>query len=69
MKRTATFAIVILGLLQGPGLLGADWPQFRYDAGRAAASPEKLTEQLHLQWIRELDVPRPAFPSANVALS
>ncbi|MHC4508562.1 MAG: outer membrane protein assembly factor BamB family protein, partial [Planctomycetota bacterium] len=41
---------------------GADWPQFRYDAGRTAASPEELAEQLHLQWIRELGAPRPAFP-------
>lgn len=62
MKRTAIFAIVILGLLQGTGLLGADWPQFRYDAGRTAASEEKLAEQLHLQWIREFPAPRPAFP-------
>jgi len=62
MKRTATFVIVILGLLPGTGLFGADWPQFRHDAGRTAASPEKLAEQLHLHWIRELGAPRPAFP-------
>ncbi len=62
MKRTATFTIVILGLLLGTDLFGADWPQFRYDAGRTAASPEELPEQLHLQWIRELHAPRPAFP-------
>ena len=62
MKRTATFAIVILALLLGTELFGADWPQFRYDAGRTAASPEGLAEQLHLQWIRELHAPRPAFP-------
>ncbi len=61
MKRTATLAIVILGLL-GTTVFGADWPQFRYDAGRTAASPEELPEQLHLQWMRELHTPRPAFP-------
>jgi outer membrane protein assembly factor BamB len=61
MKQTAIFTIVILGLL-GTELFGADWPQFRYDAGRAAASPEELPEQLHLQWMREFHTPRPAFP-------
>jgi len=62
MKRTTELMIVILGLLLGTELLGADWPQFRYDAGRTAASPEELPEKLHLQWIRELGAPRPAFP-------
>ena len=62
MKRTVTFSIMILALLLGTELFGADWPQFRYDAGRTAASPEELAEQLHLQWIRELHAPQPAFP-------
>jgi outer membrane protein assembly factor BamB len=62
MKRTTELVIVILGLLLGTELFGADWPQFRNDAGRTAASPEELPEPLHLQWIRELGAPRPAFP-------
>jgi outer membrane protein assembly factor BamB len=62
MKRTRVYAIVILGLLLGTDVFGADWPQFRYDAGRTASSPEELAEQLRLQWIRELGAPRPAFP-------
>ncbi|MHC4540658.1 MAG: outer membrane protein assembly factor BamB family protein, partial [Planctomycetota bacterium] len=62
MKRTTEFVTVILGLLLGTEVLGADWPQFRHDAGRTAASPEELPRQLHLQWIRELPSPRPAFP-------
>ncbi|MBM83464.1 MAG: hypothetical protein CMJ78_23135 [Planctomycetaceae bacterium] len=32
----------------------ADWPMWRYDAQRSAASPEKLPELLELQWTREL---------------
>lgn len=40
----------------------ADWPQYRYDPGRTAATPEKLPAELHLQWTRELPPPRPAFP-------
>ena len=39
-----------------------DWPQFRFDANRGAASPEKLPTQLHLQWSREFATPSPAFP-------
>ena len=62
MKRTVAFMIVIFGLLFGTELFGADWPQFRYNAGRTAASPEELSEQLYLQWIWEFGAPRPAFP-------
>jgi len=62
MKRTIESIIAIFGLLFGTELLGADWPQFRYDAGRTAACPEELSEQLYLQWIREFAAPRPTFP-------
>jgi len=39
-----------------------DWPQFRYDAGRTAASPDELPAGLHLRWTRTLPAARPAFP-------
>lgn len=29
-----------------------DWPMWRYDAGRSAASPNQLADQLHPQWTR-----------------
>lgn len=32
---------------------GADWPMWRYDANRSAASPAELPAELHLQWKRE----------------
>ena len=41
----------------------ADWPQFRYDANRGAASPQQLAEKLHANWSRQLPAPRPAFPN------
>jgi len=44
---------------------GHDWPMWRYDAGRCAASPEELPEQLHLQWVRELAHQKPAWPSSQ----
>ena len=40
----------------------ADWPMWRYDANRSAASPVELPAQLHLRWRRQLPPPRPAFP-------
>ncbi len=40
----------------------ADWPQFRYDAGRTAAAPIDLPDELQLRWERQMPTPRPAFP-------
>ena len=40
-----------------------DWPAWRYDAGRTAASPLELPAELHLQWERHLPAPRPAYPN------
>lgn len=39
-----------------------DWPTWRYDANRSGATPESLASELHLQWVRDLPAPRPAFP-------
>ena len=39
-----------------------DWPQWRFDAGRTAASPEELPARLSLRWTRQLPPPRPAWP-------
>ena len=41
---------------------GADWPTWRFDAGRTAASPHELPGELHLHWVRELPAPRRAWP-------
>ena len=42
-----------------------DWPQWRYDAGRTAETPEKLQAELHLQWVWQLPPKKPAFPPEN----
>ncbi|MBN2314359.1 MAG: PQQ-binding-like beta-propeller repeat protein, partial [Sedimentisphaerales bacterium] len=47
---------------------GYDWPMWRYDAGRTAATPEELPTPLHLQWTRELAPPRPAWPESEERL-
>ena len=31
----------------------ADWPMWRYDAGRTAASPENLSDRLYLHWVQQ----------------
>jgi len=48
--------------------VGADWPMWRYDAGRTAATPEGLPSELRLQWVRELPAPRPAWPKSQYKL-
>ncbi len=47
----------------GEDLPGArtDWPMWRYDASRSAATPLELPEELHLQWVRELPEPERAW--------
>jgi len=52
---------IVVCLLAAPAWAG-DWPQFRYDAGRTAASPHELPDDLQLRWTRTLPPPRPAFP-------
>ncbi len=42
-----------------------DWPQWRYDAARGAVSPHGLPRKLHLQWVRHLPPPRPAWPASQ----
>ena len=43
---------------------GADWPMWRGDPGRSAASAAALPDSLHVQWIRSSPAARPAWPKA-----
>src|SRR5438046_513528 len=40
----------------------ADWPTYRHDATRSAATAQSLPPKLHLQWMRELPPLKPAWP-------
>jgi len=52
------FSFLALVLLIGVNpVISADWPMWRFDAGRTAATPEELPEQLELLWTRQ-DSPR-----------
>ena len=39
----------------------ADWPAWRFDSGRSAASPHGLADDLHLLWVREFPRPHRAW--------
>ena len=59
--RAALFAPIVLAACLGPSAWGADWPQWRHDANRSAASPQALPTRLHLQWVREYPRLMPAW--------
>ena len=59
------FAFLFLIFFQSAAVHGYDWPMWRYNAGRSAASPEQLPAQLHLQWVRKLAAPKPAWPESQ----
>lgn len=62
MSRMHTWAMLVLFSGTIGNVVAADWPQFRHDANRGAVSPTTLPAELHLQWVREMATPRPAFP-------
>jgi hypothetical protein len=41
---------------------------WRHDAGRSGVSEAPLPETLHLQWVRELPDPQPAWPASQTKL-
>jgi outer membrane protein assembly factor BamB len=59
-------AVVFMGLpLGGSESQAADWPHWRYDAGRGAVCPEPLSDDMQLLWRRRLPTPRPAWPESQ----
>jgi outer membrane protein assembly factor BamB len=63
MKHTCLPVIAVAVLVSGTGTTpAADWPMWRYDAYRSAASPQQLPASLYLHWVRELPPLKPAWP-------
>lgn len=60
--------IAIWGLCPWAAVWAGDWPQWRYEAGRGAATPDALPADLELLWTRLLPPPRPAWPESQPAL-
>ena len=46
----------------------ADWPMWRHDASRSGTTPHVLAKQLHLQWVRRMRQPAPAWPKEQYKL-
>ena len=52
----------LLLLIPAPNLFAGDWPMWRYDAARSAASPDGIATNLTLLWSRKLPPLRQAWP-------
>jgi len=63
MTRLFSLFAAMVVFFASAGALGADWPQYRCDAGRTAASAQSLPADLYRLWVRELPTPQPAFPT------
>ena len=51
--RSWVGSLILALLVISVAASGSDWPMWRFDANRSAASPDELPEDLHLQWVRE----------------
>jgi len=63
MQMTIKIMIINLFLivfLVSDGLPG-DWPMWRYDAGRTAASSENLSHELHMHWVQNFTAREPVW--------
>src|SRR5262245_22843080 len=58
----ALFLGPLIALTSAAQARAADWPMWRHDARRGAASPQQLPDKLHLHWIHELPALKPAWP-------
>ena len=58
--RDRVQAVLLLLCLAVPSRAG-DWPQWRCDANRSAATPHALPPEVHLQWTRDLPRLEPAW--------
>ena len=61
MIRCATVCCLMQSAVLS-GIQAADWPAWRHDQQRSAATDEQLASQLHLHWVRQLTALQPAWP-------
>ena len=50
-RRIRLVGLVMVLMLGAGAVYAEDWPMWRYDANRSAASPVGLPEDLHLRWV------------------
>jgi len=68
LRKSVAILATMVAALAAASALAADWPMWRYDAGRTAVSPARLPERLNLQWVRQLAPPAPAWPKSQTKL-
>ncbi len=54
------FSLTLVGFISHAK--AGDWPTWRYDGSRSAASPEELPGELRLRWVRRLPPTQLAWP-------
>jgi len=59
--KTLIKSSVLLAVAATSITIAADWPMFRYESNRSAISPEQLSDNLYLQWVREYPAPQAAW--------
>jgi len=63
MPHRQNIILITLFLLLGQSLLfSGDWPMWRYDSARSAASPYGIPDNISLLWSRQFAPVRPAWP-------
>ncbi|REJ73975.1 MAG: hypothetical protein DWQ29_18175, partial [Planctomycetota bacterium] len=60
LRNLVAFPVTVLFALVADAEAG-DWPTWRYDVSRGAATPVELTSNLELAWVRELPQLNPAW--------
>ncbi len=66
MKTRFPLVLLIVVCLLTARVRAGDWPQFRYDVGRTAASPHELPTDLQPRWSRVLSK-MPAFKTLRAS--
>ncbi len=59
--KTVLFASMFT-LLSAMSAGAEDWPQWRCDVGHGASTSQALSQDLQLQWVRQMPRPRAAWP-------
>ena len=62
MNSRIVIIVALLAVSVSAAVYANDWPTWRHDANRSAATAEQLPEELHLQWTLKLKPLTPAWP-------
>ncbi len=63
-RKTSSLTVLSISLsgLFASAAQTADWPTWRHDEGRSGSTPQKLANELHLQWTLQAEPLTPAWP-------